>query len=83
MKSVTDDTSDEGICQGASNTSSRSPSLPRSEIDTREYDLVSWSMLGWDGACSFAGWGGAFDRSQSDGFTERQLRLGDIQDFRP
>lgn len=65
---ITDDTSDEGIGHETSNTSSRSPSLPRSEIDTHEYDLVSWSTLDWDGACSFAGWGGAFDRSQSDGF---------------
>jgi hypothetical protein len=64
---ITDDTSDEGIGHKTSNTSSRSPSLPRSEIDTREYDLVSWLTLDWDGACSFAGWGGAFDRSQSDG----------------
>jgi hypothetical protein len=63
-ESVTDDTSD---AHEVSDASSRSPSPPRSEIDTCEYDLVSWSTLDWDGACSFAGWGGTFDRSQSDG----------------
>jgi hypothetical protein len=67
-ESVRDDTSDEDINQEISNASSGSldPSEPGNDIS--QDHKARWSTLEWDGACSFAGWGGTFSSSRPAGF---------------
>jgi len=67
-ESVRDDASDEDINQEISNASSGSldPSEPGNDI-SQDYK-AHWSTLEWDGACSFAGWGGTFSSSRPAGF---------------
>lgn len=67
-ESARDEASDKGFNQEISNVSPGSSDSSKPEIDTTEDHMVLWSKLEWDGACSFAGWGGTFGSSRAAGF---------------